>query len=168
MTRLLLVVAGLWLGMLVASWYMATANFRAVDRVLGPEGRPELAARLGSVPADDRRVVLRHVVGEINRRMFVTWAVVQAALGAFALAAAWRLAGAPRLLASAALLLVVVQLVVLTPAIASVGRAIDFVPRPLPADVGRRFAVLHSAYAGADLVKAVVVALLAWSVGRRP
>jgi hypothetical protein len=40
MARLLLVVAGFWLGMLAASWVMATVNFRTVDRVIGPGVRP--------------------------------------------------------------------------------------------------------------------------------
>jgi hypothetical protein len=47
MARLLLVVAGFWLGMLAASWVMATVNFRTVDRVIAS--------------------VLRHLVSEINR-----------------------------------------------------------------------------------------------------
>lgn len=47
MSRLLLVVLGLWLGLLLASWVIATVNFRSVDRVLGPELRPELDQRCG-------------------------------------------------------------------------------------------------------------------------
>jgi hypothetical protein len=168
MVRLLLILAGFWLGMLVASWLMATANFRTVDRVLGPDARPEIATRLGGVPAEDRRVVLRHLVGEINRWMFRSWAFAQLALGGIVLAAAWRLSGWPRRLAGAALLLVVVQLAFLMPAIASAGRSIDFASRPLPPDVGRRFGMLHTAYAVADLAKAILVALAAWIVARRP
>jgi hypothetical protein len=168
MARLLLVVSGFWLGMLVASWVMATVDFRAVERVLGPEARPEIAARLGAVPAEDRRVALRHLASEINRTMFRVWAIAQLALGTIALLAAWRLAGAPRVLAAIALLLVVVQLAVLTPAIASVGRSIDFLPRPLPAEIGRRFGALHAAYVGADFAKAILVAIAAWIVARRP
>jgi len=168
MARLILVVSGFWLGMLAASWVMATLNFRTVDRVLGPEARPEMAGRLAALPAEERRVVLRHLASEINRRMFRTWAIAQLVLGALALGAAWRGDGPPRLLIGAALLLVVVQLAVLAPAIASVGRSIDFIPRPLPPEVGRRFGLLHAAYVGADFVKAIVVALAAWTVARRP
>jgi len=168
MARLLLLVAGFWLGMLAASWVMATVNFRTVDRVLGPEARPEMAGRLAALAAEDRRVVLRHLVSEINRTMFRAWALAQLALGALAVGAAWRVAGGPRLLTGAALLLVVAQLAVLTPAIASVGRSIDFLPRPLPPDVGRRFGALHAAYVGADFAKAILVALAAWTVARRP
>jgi hypothetical protein len=168
MPRLLLLVAGVWLGMLAASWVMAAVNFRTVDRVLGPGIPPELAARLAPVPPEDRRVVLRHLASEINRWMFRGWAWAQLVLGALVLGAAWRLSGSPRLLALASLLLVLVQLAVLSPAIASAGRAIDFLPRPLPAEVGRRFGALHGAYVGADFAKAVLLAVLAWTVARRP
>jgi hypothetical protein len=112
--------------------------------------------------------VLRHLVGEINRWMFRSWALAQLALGAVVLAAAWRMPGWPRRLAGAALLLVVLQLAFLTPAIASAGRSIDFAPRPLPPDVGRLFGMLHAAYVGADFAKAILVALAAWIVARRP
>jgi hypothetical protein len=167
MPRLFLAVSGFWLGMLVASWVMATVNFRTVDRVLGPAARPEMTSRLAALPAEERRLVLRHLVAEINRRMFGTWAVAQLVLGVVALLAAWRLDGAPRLLIGAALLLVIAQIAVLTPAIASVGRSIDFRPPPLPAEVARRFGALHAAYAGADLAKAVLVALAALRIGGR-
>lgn len=167
MARLLLVVAGFWLGMLVASWVMAPANFRAVDRLLGPDVPPEIAARFGPVPPEDRRAVLRHLVGEINRGMFHTWGLAQLGLGAIVLVSAWSIPGWPRMLAGAALLLVVVQLAGLLPATTSLARAMDQMPRPLPADVGRRFGTLHAAYAGADLVKALLVAVVAWIVARR-
>src|SRR5207245_9000118 len=110
MARLLLVVAGFWLGMLAASWVMATVNFRTVDRVLGPGTRPEMAGRLAPLPAEDRRVVLRHLVSEINRTMFRAWALAQLGLGALALVASWRLPGGPRLLTGAAPLLVGAEL----------------------------------------------------------
>jgi hypothetical protein len=168
MGRLLLVVSGFWLGLLAASWVMATLSFRTVDRVLGPEARPEMASRLAALPEPERRVVLRHLASEINRGRFRTWAIAQLVLGALALGAAWRGDGPTRLLVGAAFLLVLFQLLVLTPAIAAVGRSIDFIPRPLPADVGRRFGMLHAGYVGADFVKAILVALAAWTVARRP
>jgi hypothetical protein len=150
MARLLLVVTGFWLGLLAASWVMATVNFRTVDHVLGPGARPEMAGRLAALSAEERRVVLRHLVAEINRAMFRAWAVAQIVLGGVALAAAWRMTGLPRILTGAALLLVLVLLVVLTP------------------EMAQRFGALHGAYVGADLVKAILVALAAWNVGHRP
>ena len=57
MTRpAVLLVIGLWIGLLAASWAMAGASFRTVDRLLGPEARPEFRARLESLSPDDRRI----------------------------------------------------------------------------------------------------------------
>jgi hypothetical protein len=89
-------------------------------------------------------------------------------LGEVALGAASRMTAGPRLLTGVALLLVLVQLAVLTPAIALVGRSIDFLPRPLSPEIARRFGALHGAYLGADLLKATLVALAAWKAGRSP
>ncbi|MFI5183176.1 MAG: hypothetical protein ACHQNV_02170, partial [Vicinamibacteria bacterium] len=49
----------------------------------------------------------------------------------------------------------------LAPAIESLGRSIDFVPRPLPAVVGRRFGALHGAFVLLDLGKAGLLLLAA-------
>jgi hypothetical protein len=162
-----LVLAGLWLGLLVASWIAATASFRGVDRVLGAEARPELQSRLAPVSPADRRPVLRHLASEVNRWMFARLAVVQLALAAGLVLCAWRLGGASRTLALLIAALAVGQ-TALGPAIASLGRANDFVPRPLPPDVGRRFGLLHGSYVLLDLAKAGGLAALAWLVARAP
>jgi hypothetical protein len=164
---LAVLLLGLWLGMLIASWVVATINFRTVDRVLGPGSRPEVAAKLQGVPAGDRRVVLRHLASEINRWVFRWWGLAQLALAGALLAAAWRTAGTPRLLAAAALALTLVQIVALGPPVLELGRSLDFVPRPLPPDLARRFGLLHAGYVGTDLVKALVLAAEAWALIRR-
>jgi hypothetical protein len=156
-----LFVLGVWLGLLCASWAVASATFRTVDRVLA-EGRTAVADRLAPVPEADRRLVLRHVASEVNRWMFGWWAVAQALLAAAAVALTWRAGGAARGLAVAALLVVLGQALGLGPAIRDLGRAVDFTPRPLPPDVGRRFGALHGAYVLLDLGKAALVAVLAW------
>jgi hypothetical protein len=161
-----LVVLGLWLGMLFASWVIAAVNFRTVDRVLGPGQAPELATRMAPLAADDRRVVLRHLASEINRWMFRRWSLAQLVLGLAALALCWRSGGATRLLVAAAVLLVLAQLLAVGP-IVTLGRAIDFVPRPLPPDVARRFGLLHAAYVGSDLLKGVLLAAAAWMLAVR-
>jgi len=166
-TGWLLVLVGCWLGALLASWVVASVNFRTVDRVLGPSMRPELEQRLAPLPADDRRVTLRHLASEINRWMFRYWSLAQIALGALCLAGAWRLAGAPRLLLAAAFLTVLIQSFGLTPPITALGRAIDFVPRPLPPETARRFGLLHAGYVGLDLAKGLCLAAAAWAVARR-
>jgi hypothetical protein len=46
------------------------------------------------------------------------------------------------------------------------GRQIDFVPRPLPPEVARRFGSLHAGYVGLDLAKAAALAAAAWLLAR--
>ena len=80
MERVGLVVVGLWLGLLVVSSAVATVNFRTVDRLLGPDQRPELAQRLAPLRPEDRRFVLRHLVSEVNRWIFRSGSLAQLAL----------------------------------------------------------------------------------------
>jgi hypothetical protein len=164
---LALLLLGLWLGLLIASWAAATASFRVTDRVLGPEARPELAARLAGVPAADRRLVLRHLAAEINRWMFRWWVPLQLALAGAVLAAAWGAGAAPRFLVGAILGLLAIQALALGPAILSLGRQLDFVERPLPGDVAHRFGGLHGAFVVADGLKAALLAALAAVLIRR-
>ena len=161
-----LVLTGVWLGALLASWVAATVNFRTVDRVLGAEARPELAQKLEPVPADARRQSLRHLASEINRWSFRWWSIAQVVLGAIVAALCWRQPGAARYLLAAALAIVLVQLALVRP-IVDLGRSIDFVPRPLPPEVGRRFGLLHAAFVGSDLIKAALLAASAVVLGRR-
>ncbi len=162
-----LVVTGLWLGMLVASWIAATASFRGVDRVLGPEARPELQARLAPVPPEERRMVLRHLASEINRWMFTRWAVAQWVLAAALVLAAWPARGAPRTLALVAAAITIAQ-AFLGPSIEALGRSLDFVPRPLPPEVARHFGALHGGYVLLDLAKAGGLAVLGALLARLP
>lgn len=159
-------VLGFWLGLLVASWVMASANFRKAEAVAHGAPAP-LAAKLAPVSAGDRREAFRFLASEINRWMFRAVALAQAALGALALALLWREGGSPRALAAAALAVVLVQLGVLAPMIAAVGRQVDFLPRPLPPDVGRRFGLLHGGYVLLDLGKALALAAAAFVLCRR-
>jgi hypothetical protein len=161
------VLVGCWLGALLASWVGATVNFRTVDRVLGQGMRAELQHRMAAIPADERRVVLRHLASEINRWVFRYWSLAQMVLGAACLIASLRLGGPSRLLLAGALLIVLVQGFGLAAPITDLGRSIDFVPRPLPPDTARRFGMLHAAFVGLDLVKALLLVIAAWAVARR-
>jgi hypothetical protein len=164
---LALVLTGLWLGLLVASWIAATASFRGVDRVLGADARPELQARLAPVSPDDRRLVLRHLASEINRWMFARWSLVQLTLAAGLLLAAWPSGGAVRALALTAAAIAALQ-AALGPQIEALGRSLDFVARPLPPEVARRFGALHGVYVLLDLAKAAVLFTVAPLLARLP
>jgi hypothetical protein len=161
-----LVLAGLWLGALFASWVAASVNFRTVDRVLGAGEREELAQRLTPVAPEARRQVLRHLASEINRWSFRTWSLAQLALALLLLALCWRQPGAARYVLAGCLAIVLAQLALVRP-IVDLGRSIDFVPRPMPAEVARRFGLLHAAFVSLDLLKALLLAASAWMLGRR-
>ena len=168
MERFALLVLGLWLGLLVASSAVATVNFRTVDRLLGPGQSPELARTLEPVPPEGRRFALRHVVSEVNRWIFRAGGIAQLALAAAVTVLLWSAGGSLRWLALAALAITAAQAVGLAGAIASFGRPLDFVPRPLPADLARRFGLLHGAYVIGDMVKALLLVSLAALLLRRP
>jgi hypothetical protein len=168
MSRTLAVgLVGAWLGLLVASWIFASLNFRTADRVLGPHMRPEVDQKLAGVAPTDRRTLMRHLVSEVNRAMFRAWGPLQLALGGLALALLWSAGGVPRALTATAVMVLVAQAALLAAPIVELGRAIDFVPRPLPAEVARRFGLLHAAYVGADFVKAALLVAVASFAARR-
>lgn len=163
-----LLLTGLWLGFLFASWAAATASFRTVDRVLGPGQRPEVGAKLGPLAPEDRKVVLRHLASEINRWMFGRWAVLQLLLGGALWVTAWGAGVPPRLIVGATVAIALAQAFALAPPIESLGRSIDFVPRPLPPDVARRFGALHASFVILDLLKAVLLLAAGYVLARRP
>ena len=164
--RLALLLTGIWLGALVASWAVATLNFRTVDRVLGPAASPELERRLAPLPPSERRLAFRHLVSEINRTLFGGFGLVQVATGAGLFLLSWGVGGWARPLALLALGLVFLQVALGIP-ITSLGRAIDFVPRPLPEAVRQRFGMLHGAFVLLDLAKAGLLVTLATLLARR-
>ena len=161
-----LLATGLWLGALAASWVAATASFRGVDTVLGAGMRAELDQRLAGLDAGERRQTLRHVASEINRWMFRRLGLAQLIVGLLAVAAAWP--GAPaRWLLGAALAIALAQ-VGLGGAIESLGRGLDFLPRPLPPAVGRHFGLLHGAFLLLDVGKMALLLASGYSLAQRP
>ena len=164
--RLALLLAGAWLGALVLSWFVATTNLRVVDRVLRPPVRPELEERLALVPPGFRREALRHLASEVNRALFRGFGLAQLAIGLTLVGLVWTVEGRSRILAGVTFGIVLIQ-IVLGHEIASLGRAIDFVPRPLAPDVGRRFGLLHAAFVLLDFAKAVLLTGVAAMLARR-
>lgn len=144
---------GLWAGLLLAAGAAATLNFKAVDRALGPQGSPELRNRLAPLTEDERRSALRHAAAESNRSLFALSGWAQAALALVAVGLAWPLGGPARGLTLAlAVALGVQQLAFAGPMIAF-GRQLDFLPRPWPAELARRFGLLHAGYSLLELAK---------------
>jgi hypothetical protein len=166
--RLALLVVGVWLGLLVASSAVATVSFRTADRILGPGLQPELDRRLAGVAAAERRVAFRHLASEVNRWIFRWGSRAQLLLALLLLALLWPTGGGLRTAALALLLLSAFQALGLAGAITSLGRALDFVPRPLPPELGRRFGLLHGAYVLGDLSRLVLLVSCTVGLLRRP
>jgi hypothetical protein len=169
-----LVAIGAWLAGTICMSTVATENFYTIDRLL--EGSQSAAftsmvQRLGQPQARD---LLRYLSSELNRLYFQMWNVAQLALGGVTL---WliarssrdeRVALQPAARAVIAMLaIVVLMLVYLTPAIVSLGRSLDFVPRdPAPAGM-QRFWILHAAYTSLEMIKLLVGAFVAVKLVRR-
>ena len=163
MRSLALLGTGVWLGLLAASWMIASITFGTASALLGPSARPELKDRLAPLPEAERRPVLRHMASEINRAMFGRWVLTQLVLGLAVLVAAYR--SGVTWPAAAAFAVVLVQAALQGP-ILELGRAVDFLPRPLPAELGARFGRLHGAYVLLDLAKGGALVALAWMLAR--
>jgi hypothetical protein len=164
-----LVVMGAWLMGSICTSIVATENFYTVDRLLaGPSGAAFVAMvqKLGPPSA---RELLRYLSSELNRLYFQIWNVAQLGLGAGAL---WLLAGSRKQdpayrVIVAMLAIVVLMLAYLTPAIVSLGRELDFVPRdPAPPGLSR-FWLLHAAYTSLEMVKLAAGLLAAGLIARR-
>jgi len=163
----LLVLGGLWLGLLFTSWALATATFRTAEAVASLPSGSAAGDHVARVPSEARRPLFRHLASEVNRWMFGRFGWAQLLLALVVAFLAWPFGGAVRWLSVAALVAVAVQGAVLGPAILELGRSIDFVARPLAPDVGRRFGLLHGGYVVLDLVKAGALVALAVMVARR-
>jgi len=149
---------------------VATQNFRAVDRLLaGPA--PEAARILNRMEASEPRFILRHLAGEMNRHYFDTWEQVQLVLGTavfiillfFSTAGRWYLAPPLAMIA-----VVSTMHLWISPQVAELGRAIDFVPRELASAERDRFWELHHLYSGLEVFKMLCGALLAGLLLRSP
>jgi hypothetical protein len=162
-SRFALLLLGAWLGLSIATWPVASGNFRAVDRVLEPGYRPEFAERIAPRSPAEERPVLRFVASEINRRLFRWWGWAQVAI-AVALAALvardTSIGVGTKVLLSCSGLLALLLGAALTPLLGRLGPPLDFIPRPVPPEweaAHRSFRRLHGAFMALDLLKVVLV-----------
>ena len=173
--RWALVVMGAWLMGSICMSIVATQNFYTVDRLLSASSSPAFTTMVRTLGQPAARELLRYLSSELNRLYFQMWNVAQLVLGVLVL---WLLVGSngkdpaaarPRFAATAVvvmLAIVVLMLVYLTPAIVSLGRSLDFVPRdPAPPGMSR-FWVLHAAYTSLEMIKLLVGAVAAFWIVR--
>ena len=161
-----LVLIGAWLAGTICMSVVATENFYTIDRLLADRASPAFASVVNRLSAPQTRDVLRYLSSELNRLYFQLWNGAQVVIGAGVL---WLIAGphkpdaAPSLTRRRGLTpsggvivmlaVVVLMLAWLTPAIVSLGRSLDFVPRD-PAPPGmQRFWMLHATYTTLEMIK---------------
>ena len=168
--RWALVLLGAWMMGSICMSVVATQNFYTVDRLLAAPTNTTLPAMVQKLGQPAARELLRYLSSELNRLYFQMWNAAQLVLGILTL---WLLASRrPGGLGPAAkgviamLAIVVLMLVYLTPAIVSLGRELDFVPRdPAPPGMSR-FWVLHAAYTSLEMLKLGAGLLVAWLIAR--
>jgi hypothetical protein len=189
--RWALVVIGGWLMGSICTSVVATENFYTVDRLLAASPGAVFTSMVQKLGQPAARELLRYLSSELNRLYFQMWNVAQLVLG---VAMLWLLAGseqqdpasglesdrdaararratwaAARKGVTVMLAIVVLMLAYLTPAIVSLGRDLDFVPRDPPPPGMSRFWVLHAAYTSLEMIKLLLGAVVAfWIVRSSP
>ena len=142
---------------------VATQNFYTIDRLLtdSPNGvfRQAVDTKTTTPPV---RELLRYLSSELNRLYFQYWNLVQLPLGVLTL---WLVSKLPNSKHAtwqivAMLGFVLFLMLVVTPALLTIGRTLDFVPRD-PAPPGlRTFGLWHAAYAVFTLINIVLGVLV--------
>jgi hypothetical protein len=163
--RWVMAVMGAWIMGTICMSIVATENFYTIDRLLALRANTAFAAavdQLGSAPARD---LLRYLSSELNRLYFQLWNWTQLALGLLAL---WLLARRDRAWwgVVAMLGIVVVMAAWMTPAIVSLGRSLDFIPRDPPPRGMQRFWMLHAAYTTLEMIKLLIGAVVAFWIAK--
>lgn len=161
--RFSMMILGIWIGVTAAMVFVAIQNFQGVERLL--EAPPPPAGKLlGGMGHENSRMLMRYQASEMNRYFFDLYGNIQIGL-ALLLTVALLFAtngNKPTL----ALCLVTVFVVIfekywLTPEITYLGRLIDFVPQTAPSAERARFWSFHSTYSTMEIVKLVLVGIIA-------
>lgn len=153
--RLACFLLGAWIGGSLFMAFVATQNFRSVDRLLVAPS-PSAAQHIQVLGHDAARTFLRYQVSEQNRWYFETWEGFQLGLGLalfFLLLFGTDTGKIPLLLSLLMIVSVGVARFYLTPQIVHLGRLIDFVPADTGSPERSQFWTLHTEYSVLELVK---------------
>ena len=157
--RLTMLITGAWLGLTLAMLFVATENFRGVDRMIaGPS--PEASRSMENVPAAERRMLFRYLASELNRYFFDWYGIAQICLAALLLlnllfatnGNKWMMG-----ISLAILALVVLERTVLFPEITYLGRLLDFVPAEVSNPARGRFWSFHNYFSVFEVVKILLL-----------
>ena len=146
-------------------FFVATQNFRAVDKLLDIPSE-KAAAQIERLGHDDARFFLRYQVSELNRFYFESWERFQLVLGATLVLVTLR--GPQKLsvlaIPFAMLFIVAAAHWLLTPEISRLGRLMDFVPNARETPTGQEFWRYHQIYSGLEVVKFLLGAYFAFTL----
>jgi hypothetical protein len=160
--RLACFLLGLWLaGGLFMAW-VATQSFHEVDRLLS---HTDPTAIVHYQPlGDDARPLMRFQASEFNRYLFRSWENVQLAFGlAFLVLLILFWTRENKLVLGGVLLLLALtaaERLVLSPAITTLGRAIDFAAATSNVRERNQFWIAHTVYAAVEVTKWLIALLL--------
>jgi hypothetical protein len=160
--RLSAFLLGIWIAGTIAMAFVATQNFRAVDRLLEAPGRPA-AQTIELLGHDKARALLRYQVAELNRFFFESWEYSQLLLALVFITVLVFAFNGDKLTAGIAIAMlgiVVAERFLFTPEIVALGRAIDFVPFGALSPERQRFWRFHMLYSAAELLKLLLGAIL--------
>ena len=168
--RLACLLLGAWIAASLFMAWVATENFRSVDRILhDPTGGA--VAQMKQLGYDGVRQLLRYHVGELNRFYFYYWELAQLAIGLFLFGVL--LFGTDVGKYTLALPLMMLLLVALahwaiTPYVSSFARSMELLPSSARIQDETRFRALHQAYGGIEVLKLLLgVVLAGFLVARR-
>lgn len=167
--RLVCFVLGSWLTGGVFMAWIATQNFRGVDRLIE---QPHPLAKLEfktletdrNFGAGAARLLLRYQVSEQNRFYFESWEIAQLAIGSLLFFFLLFGTAEDKYSLAGVLLMVVLaaaQRFLLTPGLTALGRNLDFTPLADASPERSRFWILHNAYSAIELVKWAIALFLA-------
>lgn len=170
--RLSTLILGFWLGLTVAMFFVATQNFRNVNRLLSaPVG--DAAQSLQRLGPESSRSLLRYQAAELNRFYFDWYALAQLVLALiFSLVFFAASPGRFALIMCGLLIAITgVQKVFLVPEIASLSRMLDFVPAGLEPGIRNRLNSYHAVFGAGEVAKVgalmVVAVRLLMRTGQR-
>jgi hypothetical protein len=168
--RWALVAMGAWLIGTVLVSVVASENFYTIDRLMTGSTSVGFSGQAQKLGYPLTRELLRYLSSELNRLYFQLWNVAQLVIGALVL---WLIARDRSLVRArwavvAMLASVVLMVAWLTPAIVSLGRELDFVPRnPAPPGM-RRFWMLHAVDTTLEMAKLFVGIVVTFWIVRPP
>lgn len=153
--RLATLILGLWIGLTLAMFVVATQNFSGVERLLAAPAS-EAGMSIQTLGRGTAHALLRYQVSELNRFYFEWFSIAQIVLSILLGIALLLSTNGNKLILGLALaltIIVIFEKVWMVPEITFLGRTIDFVPKDVDSPARSRFWSFHIAYSVLEVIK---------------